>query len=64
MAPEAGFEPAEGCPSSVFETDTFGHSVIPAYGFRQDKAFPTCMCGFAGCVPPVAMGLLPVVTAF
>ena len=35
MAPEAGFEPAVGCPTSVFETDTFGLSVIPAYGFRQ-----------------------------
>ena len=33
MAPEAGFEPAVGCPTSVFETDTFGLSVIPAdYG--------------------------------
>ena len=31
MAPEAGFEPAVGCPTSVFETDTFGLSVIPAY---------------------------------
>ena len=37
MAERGGFEPPEGCPSSVFKTDALNHSTISPHTNRKIK---------------------------